>query len=81
MPLIIQPGGGSGKMRVRYTTRRKRGLVATYAYAGGGYVVACHRVRLRVNPPASKFDQNPLRKTKAPRHPLAVSAQTPSSYV
>ena len=28
MPRIIQPGGGSGKMRVRYTARRKRGLVA-----------------------------------------------------
>ncbi len=28
MPRIIQPGGGSGKMRD--TARRKRGLVATY---------------------------------------------------
>jgi hypothetical protein len=28
MPRVIQPGGGGGKMRVRYTTRRKRGLVA-----------------------------------------------------
>jgi len=28
MPLVIQPGGGGGKMRVRYTTHRKRGLVA-----------------------------------------------------
>jgi hypothetical protein len=32
------------------------------AYAGGGYVVACRRFRLRVNPPAKKFDQNPLIK-------------------
>ena len=32
-------------------------------------------------PPAQKFDQNPLLKTKSPRHPPAVSAQTPSSYV
>jgi transposase len=29
MPRVIQPGGGRGKMRVRYTARRKRGLVAT----------------------------------------------------
>ncbi len=28
MPRVIQPGGGGGKMHVRYTTRRKRGLVA-----------------------------------------------------
>jgi hypothetical protein len=28
MPRVVQPGGGGGKMRVRYTTRRKRGLVA-----------------------------------------------------
>ena len=29
MPRVLQPGGGGGKMRVRYTARRKRGLVAT----------------------------------------------------
>jgi hypothetical protein len=29
MPHVIQPGGGGGKMRVRYTACRKRGLVAT----------------------------------------------------
>ena len=29
MPRVIQPGGGGGKMRVRYTGRRKHGLVAT----------------------------------------------------
>ena len=28
MPRVIQPGGGGGKMRMRYTTHRKRGLVA-----------------------------------------------------
>jgi hypothetical protein len=28
MPCIIQPGGGGGKMPVRYTARRKRGLIA-----------------------------------------------------
>jgi hypothetical protein len=27
MPCVVQPGGGGGKMRVRYTARRKRGLV------------------------------------------------------
>ncbi len=30
MPRVIQPGGGGGKMRVRYTACRKRGLVAAY---------------------------------------------------
>jgi len=29
MPRLIQTGGGDGKMRVRYTVRRKRGLVTT----------------------------------------------------
>jgi len=29
MPSVIQPGGGGGKMHLRYTTRRKRGLIAT----------------------------------------------------
>jgi hypothetical protein len=28
MPRVIQPGGGGGKMRVRYTPCRKHGLVA-----------------------------------------------------
>ena len=28
MPRVIQPGGGGGKMGVRYTVHRKRGLVA-----------------------------------------------------
>jgi len=28
MPRVIQPGGGGGKMRARYTARRMRGLVA-----------------------------------------------------
>jgi len=28
MPRVIQPGGGGRKMRVRYTARKKRGLVA-----------------------------------------------------
>ncbi len=62
MPRVIQPGGGSGKMRVRYTACRKRGLIAAYKrmQAEGMSLHACHRVRLRVNPPAEKFDQNPL---------------------
>jgi hypothetical protein len=29
MPRVIQPGGGDVKMRMRYTARRKHGLVAT----------------------------------------------------
>jgi len=28
MPRVIQPGGGGGKMRVRFSACRKRGLVA-----------------------------------------------------
>jgi len=32
-------------------------------------------------PPAEKLIQNPLRKTKPPRYPPAVSAQTPSSCI
>ncbi len=28
MPCVVQPGSGGGKMRVRYTAHRKRGLVA-----------------------------------------------------
>jgi hypothetical protein len=28
MPRFVQPGGGGGKMRVRYTARRKSGIVA-----------------------------------------------------
>jgi hypothetical protein len=28
MPCVVQPGGGGGKLRVRYTAHRKRGLVA-----------------------------------------------------
>jgi hypothetical protein len=30
MPHAIQPGGGGGKMRVRNTAHRKRGLVAAW---------------------------------------------------
>jgi hypothetical protein len=52
------------------------------AYAGGGYDVGCRHVRTSCYPPPpEKLTQNPLRKTKPPRHPPAVSAQTPSSYV
>ncbi len=29
-------------------------------------------------PPAQKFDQNPLRQTKSPRHPPAVPAPNPA---
>ena len=28
MPRVVQPGGGGGKIRVRYTVRRKHGLIA-----------------------------------------------------
>ena len=29
IPRVVQPGGSGGKMRVRYTARRKHGLIAT----------------------------------------------------
>ena len=28
MPCIVQPGGGGGKIRLRYTARRKHGILA-----------------------------------------------------
>ena len=85
MPRVIRPGGGGGKMRVRhtYTVRRKRGLVATSKHMQAeGMTLLAAASELRVTPPPTKkLIQNPLRKTKPPRHPPAVSAQTPSSYV
>ena len=62
MPRVIQPGGGGGKMWVRYRAQVAWPRCRLEAYAGGGYVVACHRIRLRVNPPAKKIDHNPLIK-------------------
>ena len=29
MPRVLQPGGGGGKMCMRYTACRKRGIIAT----------------------------------------------------
>jgi hypothetical protein len=83
MPRVIQPGGGGGKMRVRYTARRKRGLVAaSKRMQAEGMTLHAAASELRVTPPPNeKLIQNPLRKTKPPCHPPALSAQTPSSYV
>ncbi len=79
MPRIIQPGGGGGKMRMRYTARRKRGLVATSKrMMVEGMTLRAAASELVFPPPAEKLIQNPLRKTKPPRHPPAVSAQTPA---
>jgi hypothetical protein len=80
MPRVIQPGGGGGKMHVRYTARRKRGLVATSKrmMAEGMTLRATASELVLPPPPAEKFNQNTLRKTKPPRHPPAVSAQTPA---
>ena len=68
---------------MRYTTHRKRGLVAASKHMQvEGMTLGTAVSELGVNPPyAEKLIQNPLRKTKPPRHPPAVSAQTPSSYV
>ena len=64
MPRIIQPGGGGGKMRVRYTARRKRGLVAASKrmQAEGMTLRAAASERRVTPPPAEKLIQNPLEK-------------------
>jgi hypothetical protein len=50
MPRIVQPGGGGGKMRVRYTARRKRGLVAgTRRIMGEGKLLRATVSELRVS--------------------------------
>ena len=81
MPRVIQPGGGGGKMRVRYTTRRKRGLVAALKRMQVEVMTLGELCVTTPPPPAEKLIQNPLRKTKTPCHLPVVSAQTPSSYV
>jgi hypothetical protein len=58
MPRVIQPGGGGGKMRVRYTARRKRGLVAASKHM---QTEGMPLGELRVTtPPPEKLIQNPL---------------------
>jgi len=55
MPRVIQPGGGGGKMRVRYTARRKRGLVATSKrMMAEGMTLRAATSELRVTPPSQK---------------------------
>ena len=57
MPHIIQPGGGGGKMRVRYTTRRKRGLVAALKrMRAEGMTLRAAVSELRVTPPRQKIN-------------------------
>ena len=81
MSRVIQAGGGGGKMRVCYTTRRKCGLVAALKHMQAeGMTLRAAVSELCVSvtpPPPEKLIQNPLRKTKQPRHPPAVSAQNP----
>ncbi len=79
MSHVIQAGGGGGKMHVRYTTRRKCGLVAALKHmqAEGMTLRAAVSELCVTPPPPEKLIQNPLRKTKPPRHPPAVSAQNP----
>jgi hypothetical protein len=76
MPRVILPVGGGGKMRVHYTAHRKRGLVpASKRMIVEGKTLCAPVSELRVIPPLSEIlIQNPLRKTKPPRHPPAVSA-------
>jgi hypothetical protein len=55
MPRVIQPVGGSGKMRVRYTARRKRGLVATLKrMMAEAKTLRAAASELRVTPPLPK---------------------------
>ena len=55
MPRVIQPSGGGGKMRVRYTTRKKRGLVATSKrMMAEGMTLHAATSELRVTPPPMK---------------------------
>jgi hypothetical protein len=57
MPRVIQPGGGGGKMRVRYTARRKRGLVAALKrmmVMAEGKTLRAAASELRVTPPPPK---------------------------
>ena len=78
MPRVIQPGGGGGKMRVRYTARRKRGLVAaSKRMQAEGMTLHAAASELRVTPPPTK--KIPLEKRSRhaiprpfqpkPRHP------------
>jgi hypothetical protein len=55
MPRVIQPGGGGGKMRVRYTVRRKCGLVvASKRMMAEGKTLRAAASELRVTPPPPK---------------------------
>jgi hypothetical protein len=70
MPRVIQPGGGGGEMRVRYTARRKRGLVAaSKRMQAEGMTLGRYRRPPRQNyvlpHPAEKLIQNPLKKNEA----------------
>ena len=63
MPRVIQPGGGGGKMRVRYTARRKCGLVVAYKrMQAEGMSLHATASDCVLTPPAEKFHQNPLIK-------------------
>ena len=66
MPHVIQPGGGGGKMRVRYyTVHRKSGLVAAskrMQAEGMTLRAAASELRVTPPPPTEKIIQNPLRK-------------------
>jgi hypothetical protein len=59
MPHVIQAGGGGGKMRVRYTACRKRGLV-TASKRMQAEVMTLGELCVTTPPPAEKLIQNPL---------------------
>jgi len=56
MPCVIQHGGGGGKMRVRYTMHRKRGLVAASKHMQAeGITLRAAASELCVTPPCQKI--------------------------
>ena len=56
MPCVILPVGGGGKMRMRYTTHRKRGLIAaSKRMIAEGKTLCAAASELRVIPPPPKY--------------------------
>ena len=56
MPRVIQPGGGGGKIHVRYTMHRKRDLVAaSKRMQGEGMTLGTAASELHVTPPRRKI--------------------------
>ena len=70
MPCVIQPGGGVGKMCVRYHTQEAWPCCCLKVYAGRGYYIACLHVRTACNPPPPP--PPPPRRKICPKSPQKV---------